>query len=335
MTTTATCCVVYTTDAKYLFPTLVSAIQARIHSSRSKADVIIFCFGLDPESERVFAPICAQEQIGLIPVDKSLIEGQTSMLARLFLNRFVPAQYTQYLYLDGDVHILDSIDPLIDADVPEGFFLAANDPMTFLLADTGPQSRDLAQHLRSLGLTPEQSLHYFNSGVLRINRNGWDEIGLSAWDHFRTGTRSKRFPDQDALNVVGVDKRLPLSLAWNYPVFMRNSRVESRIKPRIKHFMSSPKPWNGAFPPWTEEACTPYKDALTAYPQLLPYNVRMSARSRAAYHFQQHGKKLIERVTWGLSQRRSRILRYEAKCNGASQLPIDIWSNEQSNSSLP
>ena len=314
------CCIVYTTDAKYLFPTLVSAMQARFHSSRNKADVIIFCFGLDPQTEKVFAPICAQEQIGLHSIGSEIIEGQTSMLARLFLNRFVPSQYTQYLYLDGDVHILGSIDPLIDAPVPDGFFLAANDPMTFLLADAGPQSRDLSRHLLSLGLTPEQSLRYFNSGVLRINRNGWDKTGSEAWNQFRKATGSKRFPDQDALNVVGVNKRLPLSLAWNYPVFMRNSRVESSIRPRIKHFMSSPKPWNGAFPPWTREECIPYKNALLAHPSLEPFNIRMSARSRAAYHLQQHGKKLVERVTWGLSQRRSRILHYEANCNRPSEL---------------
>ncbi|MBW4038417.1 MAG: glycosyl transferase family 8 [Acidobacteria bacterium] len=312
------CCVVYTTDPKYLFPTLVSAMQARFHASRSKADVIICCFGLDEETERIFAPICRQEQIGLQPVDSSLIENQTSMLARLFLNRFVPQQYTQYLYLDGDVHILDSIDPLIDAAVPDGQFLAANDPMTFLLADSSPQSRDLSRHLLSIGLTHEQSLRYFNSGVLRINRVGWDETGSAAWEQFRSSAQGNRFPDQDALNIVSVNKRLPLSLAWNYPVFMSNSRVESRIRPRIKHFMSSPKPWNGAFPPWTQEECIPYRDALTRHPSLEPFNIRMSVRSRMAYHFQQHGKRLVEKVTWGWSQRRTRILHYEANCNRSS-----------------
>ena len=326
MTHTSTappCCIAYTTDAKYLFPTLVSAMQARVHSSPEKADVIIFCFGLDAATERVFAPICTREHVGLVSLDSSLIEGQTAMLARLFLDRFVPEQYTQYLYLDGDVHILDSIDPLIDAVVPEGCFLAANDPMTFLLADSGPQSRDLVEHLRSLGLSDEQALKYFNSGVLRINRKGWKEIGAKAWTHYSSANKNNRFPDQDALNVVGAKHRLPLSLAWNYPVFMRNSRVECNIRPRIKHFMSSPKPWHGAFPPWTQTACLPYRNALNVYPALRPFNLQMSLRSRAAYHLQQQGKKVLERVTWGFSPRRDRILHYEDNCRRSAEVVID------------
>lgn len=48
----ATCCIVYTTDPTYLFPTLVSAMQARLFSSRQKADVAVFCLHLDPRNER-------------------------------------------------------------------------------------------------------------------------------------------------------------------------------------------------------------------------------------------------------------------------------------------
>jgi lipopolysaccharide biosynthesis glycosyltransferase len=308
------CCVLYTTDRGYLFPTLVSAMQARRYSSPEKADIIIFCQGLDALTADIFGPICETGRIGLIAVEQAQVEGQTAMLARFFLNRFVPERYTQYLYLDGDVHILGSIDPLIDAPVPPGHFLAANDPISFLLADTGPLSRDLSRHFETLGLTPDQALRYFNSGVLRINRQGWETIGANAWDHFQHSPHSKRFPDQDALNIAGANLRLPLSLTWNYPVFMRNSRVESAIRPQIKHFMSSPKPWHGAFPPWTDESVEPYREALRTYPALLPYHQRMPLREQAVYHFQQRGKEILENITWGLSKRRSRILRYEASC---------------------
>jgi lipopolysaccharide biosynthesis glycosyltransferase len=160
----------------------------------------------------------------------------------------VPAQYSQYLYLDSDVQIRDSLNPLIDANVPEGRFLAANDPMTFMLGDNTSQSRELSSHIESLGLDREQSLRYFNSGVLRIHRKGWEEIGLQAWEAYRRIGGYQRFPDQDALNLVAVDKRLPMSLAWNFPVFMRNSHVQSNINPRVIHFMSSPKPWHDSRP---------------------------------------------------------------------------------------
>jgi lipopolysaccharide biosynthesis glycosyltransferase len=308
------CCICYTTDPMYLFPTFVSAIQARTFSSLEKADVIIFCADLDNETEKVFGPLCARENIGLVSITRDIIEGQTAMLARLFLNRLVPDQYTHYLYLDGDVHIKASLDPLIDAEVPSGHFLAANDPITFLLADNRPQSRNLSEHLSSIGLTRGEALSYFNSGVLRINREGWDEIGFSAFEFSERNGSPSRFPDQDALNVVATKSRLPMSLAWNFPIFMRNSRVEANINPRILHFMSSPKPWNGSFPPWTDAACLPYTSALRTYPTLAPYSLAIPFRKHAVYHLQQRAKKISEHITWGFSERRDRILQYEADC---------------------
>ncbi|NYF79929.1 glycosyltransferase family 8 protein [Granulicella arctica] len=307
-------CVVYTTDSSYMFPTLVSAMQARQHTSATKADVIIFCVDLDRRTEDIFAAVCEQEGIGLMPVERTAIEGQTAMLARLFLDRFVPSKYRQCLYLDSDVHILHSLDPLMDVEVPQGHFLAANDPMTFLLADNGSLSRKLGQHLLSIGLSQEQSLQYFNSGVLRICREGWRTIGSDAWEQFQRMGRSSRFPDQDALNLVGAERRLPMSLAWNFPIFMRHSRVKAAINPRIEHFMSSPKPWHGAFPPWTSAAYRPYRSALKKYPSLAVYAHGMPASTRAVYHVQQRGKQMLETLTWGFSERRSRILAYEAEC---------------------
>jgi len=305
------CCIVYVSDQAYLFPTFVSAMQARQHASADKADVMICHFGLDAGAERDFAGPCRREGIGLMAVDPGLVEGASPMMARLFLNRFMPPQYAQYLYIDGDTHITGPLDPLLDAEVPAGRFLAANDPMAFMLADKGAQSRDLARHMALIGLTPEQAGFYFNTGVLRINRSGWDETGLQAWDVAHKGSRTFRFPDQDPLNIVAVDSHMPMSLAWNFPIFMLNARVEADIKPCIYHFMSSPKPWQGVFQPWGPRACAPYADALRRYPSLSPYNSALPLRRRVRYHLQQGLKKASETVTWGHSERRRRILHYE------------------------
>lgn len=309
-----TCCIIYTTDQRYLFPTLVSAVQARKCASREIADVMILCFGLDRSAEAVFRPICRAERIILASYQSSSIDHHTAMMARLFLQTLVPANYTDWLYLDGDVHIRASLDPLLKADVPDGHFLAANDPITFLLADNTPQSRDLRDHVNSLGLSDEHARNYFNSGVLRIKRKGWDTVCRRALDHIQHASHLSRFPDQDALNVAAAQQRLPMSLAWNYPVFFRNSRVEAAIRPRIVHFMSSPKPWHGAFPPWTAAACEPYLDMLRHYPALERFTAGMAMHSRAAYHLQQRGKQITETVIWGWTRRRGRILDYERAC---------------------
>ncbi len=312
--TSAKGCVIYTTDSSYMFPTLVSAMQARLHTSIEKADILIACVDLDEKTRRTFTAICDQENIRLMPVAKEVIEGQTAMLARLFLDRFLPSGYEQCLYLDSDVHILSSLDPLLDVKVPPGRFMAANDPMTFLLADKSPLSRMLGKHLHSIGLNQTQALNYFNSGVLRMCCEGWGKIGRDSWDLFQRSGLSSRFPDQDVLNLAGLESRMPMSLAWNFPVFMRHSRVEDAIQPRIEHFMSSPKPWHGSFPPWTSEEHQPYRNALKRYPVLLEYVRSMPVRERALYHVHQRGKKLLETVTWGFSKRRSRILAYETDC---------------------
>jgi lipopolysaccharide biosynthesis glycosyltransferase len=312
--TQADACIVYTTDSSYMFPTLVSAMQARQHTSVAKADVIIFCVDLDHQTEDTFATICERESILLAPLSRRLIEGQTAMLARLFLDEFVPRCYSQILYMDSDVHILDSLDALIDANVGEGHFLAANDPMTFLLMDKGSLSRRLEKHLAAIGLDKTQSLNYFNSGVLRICRKGWGAIGKEAWRQFQKNGHSSRFPDQDALNLAGIVQRQSMSLAWNFPIFMRHSRVEAAIKPKIEHFMSSPKPWHGVFPPWSNAAHEPYRSALEQYPFLKDFVRRMPASQRTIYHVQQRGKQMLETLTWGFSRRRLRILEYEAGC---------------------
>jgi len=307
------CCVLYITDPTYFFPTLVSAMQARRHTSPEKADVLICHLGVDPAAVEEFATVCAAEDIRLVAIDPNVIEGADAQMARLFLNRFVPVEYSQYLYMDGDVHITGSLDGLVDSYVPEGYFLAANDPMTFQLSDNDADSRDLSAYLISLGMRPAQAERYFNSGVLRINRAGWERIGRRAWEMVKAGESRLRFSDQDALNLAGAEYRLPMSLAWNFPIFMRNARVETHIKPVVYHFMSRPKPWDGVFAPWTAESYDPYRKLIQKYPVLRRYQSRLSPARRLRYFLQQNYKRVLELFGWGFSQRRARILDYEGK----------------------
>ncbi|HEY0786662.1 MAG TPA: glycosyltransferase, partial [Acidobacteriaceae bacterium] len=272
-------------------------------------------------TEDVFAPVCEVEKIALVRVSSQVIEGATAMMSRLFLTRFVPSRYDQYLYMDGDVLIRGSLDPLLDTPVPAGCFLAANDPFTFLLEDHTWQSRRLHAHLREAGIGPEQARSYFNTGVLRIHRSGWEQTGERAWKHFSKNRVASRFPDQDAMNLAAGGSRLPMSLRWNYPVFLSNARLGGRIAPRIHHFMSAPKPWQGCFAPWTEEACEPYQTALRTYPQMAGFAPLLSLATQAKYALQQDLKQAVETVTWGLSKRRARILAYEQMCAQPALVP--------------
>lgn len=304
-------CVCYTPDLTYLFPSFVSALQARRFASRHLADIVIIAFGIDPVAEAVFAEACAQAGIRFLSRREADIRGAPAMLARLFLADLLPEQYDYFLYVDGDTQIRASLDELLVQSVPHGRFRAAADPMTFARDDTDRHGRAIAAHLASLGLSPADARRYFNTGVIYAERHGWACIGEAAWDLFSGRTGASRFPDQDVLNLVGLPYCLPMSLAWNFPAYMNNARVASQIPPRIVHYMSQPKPWDGAFPPWNAEAWTAYHTAASLFPKTARYWRGIGRASRARYHLQQRYKRVLETFTWGFSVKRRRILAYE------------------------
>ncbi len=171
------CCICYTTDPGYLFPTFVSAMQARLHTPADIADVAIFSIGGSAQQEEAFVRASAVEGIRFLSVPPDRLDGADAMLARLFLDRIVPADYGQLLYIDGDTQITGALTPLLQAQVPAGQFCATSDPMTFSLRSDGRSDHKLVSYFASLGLDGTRQRNYFNSGVLRINRTGWDEIG--------------------------------------------------------------------------------------------------------------------------------------------------------------
>lgn len=310
------CCIVFTTDHGYLFPTLVGAIQARRYSSADSADVLIFGFGVNSVASETVTEVCEAENITFLPVERGAIDDATPMMARLFLNRFVPESYNQYLYLDGDVQVCGSLDPLLNAHVRPGEFLAVNDPMTFLIKDYGGEDRKADDYISSLGLNQRQNSRYFNSGVLRINRSGWERIGKDAWDLVCKNAVGFRFADQDPLNIVAADCRTAISLKWNFPIFLRNAGVEAFIRPCVYHFMSSPKPWEGVFPPWNANFTKPYSDLLSTYKNLSQLQRKQSLLFGIRYFFQQRYKQMSEKLLWGHGSRQARIMDYEkqTKC---------------------
>jgi lipopolysaccharide biosynthesis glycosyltransferase len=163
----------------------------------------------------------------------------------------------------------------------------------------------------------DEAREYFNSGVLRLNRKGWDAIGMEAWRWCKQHSSPSRFPDQDAINIVGRKHRLHLSLRWNFPIFLRNAGVEAMVLPRVHHFMSSPKPWHGNFAPWGRRFSAAYTEPLRRFPTLSPHLDRLPAAKTLRYCLQQRAKQITESITWGMSHRKARILDYEQACTMA------------------
>ena len=121
-----------------------------------------------------------------------------------------------------------------------------------------------------------------------------------------------RFGQQDAFNVALGPMIDLASFRWNYPAFFSNFRFGRMIEPRVRHFMSNPRPWQGPFPPWGPAGQAPYFDLVRRHPELAPLLSPLSGRQRLRYEAQQRIKRLIEPVFWDTAHVRSRVAEHEA-----------------------
>ncbi|NHN89132.1 glycosyltransferase family 8 protein [Acetobacter conturbans] len=303
-------CVCYTTDVGYLFPSLISAIQARRNTSPDHTDIFLIGIDIDPAARAVFSRVCEQSGIIFQCHDSSDIQHAPAMLARLFLSDLLPTTYDRFLYVDGDTQIRGNLDRLLTQPLPSGTFAAVTDPMGLACGGDDQQARTFAAHFAELGLSDEEAGRYFNSGVIYAEREGWSSIGPASWAAYQAHPSKARFPDQDVLNLIGRSHRLSMSFAWNFPIFFRNIGLDEIIEPCIYHFMSSPKPWDGNFIPWDATASTPYGEIAALFPELVPYWKRMSWKKHLRYHLQQRYKRWQERREWS-TDRIQRIRDYE------------------------
>jgi lipopolysaccharide biosynthesis glycosyltransferase len=285
----------FVTDAHYLLPTLVAAGQARRWSAPALAEVIVTALDLAP-------PLAARAEAAFSQAGARMVQGRAvemggdPVMARLFLHHLLPPTFDRLLYLDADIQVVASLDPLLASPPPAGHLRAALDPMALLVRRGGRPGAMEAARMRQGGVPASHHAHYFNSGVLHMGRADWDALAHEA---FRVHRAGGLFPDQDALNIVAAGRVLEMSLAWNFPIFLRNARLDRMIRPAVLHFMARPKPWDGTFPPWSAAHCRPYAEMRAQWPDLAASMSPMPPMRRARYALQQRAKQLRERILWG------------------------------------
>jgi len=147
-----------------------------------------------------------------------------------------------------------------------------------------------------IGINSTRYRDYFNAGILRINRNGWGELCAAAWKFIQDNPGKCICYDQSALNAVSAGRRLPLSIRWNYPSYWDFYSIRPAINPRITHFMSRPKPWNGAFLPWGQAEHHIYIRFAEENPEVAYGLNRFETRERMRYHLQQRYKWLYAKA---------------------------------------
>ncbi len=305
-------CACFITDTGYLFPTVLAATQARKFLDREIADVVIILFDTPPEKAELIAKICERNQIILICVSDEILQGYNAMYARLFLTELLPAKYKRVLYMDGDIQITGSLNDLIQTELPgDSDFAAVPDPMAIELYEAKSGDPKIQSYFEGIGVNSSPARPYFNSGVLLINLPQWAAIGRDALDVLTNAPAKCLFQDQSALNFAGHSKFAPMSFRWNFPIFFRNCGVEKSLAPRVYHFMSKPKPWNGAFPPWNSSFVEPYAKLISEYPDLGAHSKKLPLSAHIKYLGQQYFKRANETITWRFSGRRRAILEFE------------------------
>jgi poly(ribitol-phosphate) beta-N-acetylglucosaminyltransferase len=217
---------------------------------------------------------------------------------RILLPELLP-ELDRILYLDSDLIVTDSLDPLSRLDVSQHCVAAVtNPPFT-------PEWS--ARHCSALGM--RSSDDYFNSGVLVMNldelRRGdyADRIldyAVAHTDHVRATEVDESstleaftyglnhperllFPDQDSVNAVLWERRLKLHPRWNYQLLFHRFEfrtpeltdeivAEARANPAIRHFEGPghSKPWHPESDPadralyWAHRERTPWRAAAAS-----------------------------------------------------------------------
>lgn len=165
---------------------------------------------------------------------------------RVFLPELLP-QVDRLLYLDADAIAVESLEELWGTELA-GHLLAAV---------TNVFQPDHAGHPARLGLRDPHA--YFNTGVMLLDLERWrrEECTAALLDYARSAAAKLGFPEQDAINVVLGERRLPLHPRWNLmnsillfswaaDAFGAEAVREAIERPAIRHFEgpSVNKPWH-------------------------------------------------------------------------------------------
>jgi hypothetical protein len=271
--------VVYVADSGFLLPTLVSAEQMQ-RQVADIADVVVALTGLPADAYGSVAAILADLNLKALRMDDVELPAGTgwaaghvpaSSLGRLHLPGYLPRSYRNIVYIDGDTQIVGDVRPLVLLDVPAGHVAAA--------PDCGWMKRFRTRfpegYLSGLGIPDPAG--YFNAGVLAFGRETFDSAMEEALDFFLTRSELCRYHDQSALNAVMRHRRLPLSPRYNFLSDYRETGLEKKFDPVIRHFAGVYKPWRVTGSPIGDGFLGTYADMLRRYPELAVYAAPVAA----------------------------------------------------------
>lgn len=183
---------------------------------------------------------------------------------RLMVSSLLPTSIEKVLYLDCDLIVNGSIEPLWQQDI--------NDVAVGAVPDAQFFNEEFYERLK----LPKNKT-YFNSGVMLINLKYWREHDIQerCFTCIEKQAECLRYHDQDTLNVVLQDEVKILPLTYNLQgtflltVFKEHYKsgvitlediVRTSENPLIIHYIGGDKPWN-------KRSIQPFKSYFRYYKQ--------------------------------------------------------------------
>ena len=246
-------------DRAFVEPACVLLASIAANADIAEADLVVYGLGLTQRDRDCLAQSCnamgnklsvidlgsAANRLKKLPV--TLTVPSVVAYARMLVPEILPHSASRLLYLDSDIVVIDSLRPLFETKLA-GAIIGA-------VPDTTAPWVDLS--FRSDVLKLSDPNFYFNSGVLLIDVEAWQNQGLTqkafAFNENLPPDTRLSYPDQDVLNAVLADSWLPLDRRWNFfgladqgPMNLQRYLEEATIV----HFASGKKPWlNGSTHP--------------------------------------------------------------------------------------
>lgn len=209
-----------------------------------------------------------------------------SVYYRLFAPSILPDDIEKVLYLDCDIIVMGSLEPLWDLNFTNAIAAVMN------------QTQDVST-LNRLGLTAETD--YYNSGVLLISLKYWRTFHVEEQMINYIGTHSSCIlnPDQDTINVVlrGNIVKLPIKYNLQSGFLYKTDYLKIdylRIKDELDEAIKKPVMihYTGWDKPWMKKCYHPFKSNFIYFKNSTPWK----SDEQIDYPFLYKIKKIIKQL---------------------------------------
>lgn len=230
--------VYFVTDDRYAPYAFAAARRVRALST-APFDCIVF---VDGESGCDFPEIEVRHfrAADIVPPVVRTKRLPLAAYARMFVVDAYLGKYQRVLYLDSDIAIHGSIDPIFDLARESDTLLAVQSFRRLMNLD------GWEAYARQIGINPDR---YFNSGVMLLNVPRFTALPIrSAFERFYSEHNAiLQTADQDFLNHLLGDDWVDLPPEWNYQFSLVKRGIVLPCEPVITHYTGDDKPWRAGF----------------------------------------------------------------------------------------